>query len=158
VSEFASLVSFYRWFKVRPLDAVQIQNDGGTEYMFDKMVIHGMVLCRRPPYQVELFVGHGPGRVPSHAHPNVCSLEVALSGEIRFFVEGRIVMTDSMLQTKFDGTMSGRGAVIRIKEGVRHGAIVGDKGGAFLSVQRWLNGVRPSSVALDWEGPGFVRR
>jgi hypothetical protein len=158
VNEFSSLVGFYRWFRAQPLGLVQIQNDGGTEYVFDKMVIHGMVLCRKPPYQVELFVGHGPGRVPSHAHPNVSSIEVALSGGIRFFVEGRAVITDSMLQTRLDGTMSGLGAMVRIKEGVRHGAVVSGKGGSFLSVQRWLNGAKPSSVALDWEGPDFARR
>jgi len=122
------------------------------------MVIHGLVLCRKPPYQVEMFVGHGPGRVPGHAHPNVSSIEVAVSGDIRFSVEGREVLKDKMLETGPDGTMRAKGAMVRIKEGVKHGATVGAKGGAFLSVQRWLNDVEPSSVALDWKGPGFVRR
>jgi len=156
--KFRSLVDFYRWFLRQPLDALQILNDGGTEYGFNGMVIHGLVLCRKSPYQVEMFVGHGPGTVPGHAHPNVSSIEVALSGDIRFSVEGREVLKDEMLATALDGTMRAKGAMVRIKEGVRHGAVVGAKGGAFLSVQKWLNGIEPSSVALDWEGPGFVRR
>lgn len=31
-----------------------------------------------------------------------------------------------------------------------HGGIFGKKGGCFLSMQKWLNGVPPSFVGHDW--------
>jgi len=158
MNEFRSLIDFFRWFRCQALEDLCILNDAGTEFIFGKMIIHGMVLCRRPPYQVELFVGYGPGTVPEHAHPNVSSIEVALSGGIRFLVEDRVVLSGKMLETDANGAMRGKGAIVRIREGIRHGAVVEAKGAAFLSVQRWLNGAEPSSVALDWEGPAFARR
>lgn len=135
-----------------------IQNSGGSQYSFDGLIIQGMVLCRMPPYQAELFVGFGPGLVPNHAHPNVDSFEVALSGDIRFIVEGRLALPEEVLRSHEDGTMLAMGSMVRVRAGAWHGAMVGEGGGAFLSLQRWLNGVAPTSVALDWEGPGFGRR
>ena len=35
-----------------------------------------------------------------------------------------------------------------------HGASIGPKGGMFLSVQQWLNGVKPSCVGKDYDGYG----
>lgn len=156
--DFRLLVRFYKAFRERPFMSLLIQNDGGTEYRFGDMIIHGMVLCREYPFQVELFQGHGPGKIPSHSHPNVDSLEVALSGDIRFMVNGALVLTKDMVKTKHDGTMAALGAIVRIDRGIEHSAVIGPKGGAFLSVQRWLNGVPPTSVAKDWEGPSFVSR
>jgi hypothetical protein len=33
-----------------------------------------------------------------------------------------------------------------------HGGVVGEGGGVFLSVQHWLNGVKPHCVAADYDG------
>ena len=39
----------------------------------------------------------------------------------------------------------------RITEETVHSANFGKKGGAFLSIQHWKNGVEPASPADDWE-------
>jgi hypothetical protein len=155
---FRSLITFYTWFKEQPLLKLPIQTNGGTKYDFDGMIIHGMVLCRLPPYQVELFMGYGPGLVPSHRHPHVDSFEVAISGDVRFVVEGKVKLTDSMLAAADDGSMIALGAMVRVRPNAWHGATVGDKGGSFLSIQHWLESVPPTSVAHDWEVPNSGTR
>jgi hypothetical protein len=54
-----------------------------------------------------------------------------------------------------DGTQVVAGVQFRIRPGVLHGAVVGPKGGAFLSLQHWIEG-EPTSVGLDWLGPEHV--
>ena len=41
---------------------------------------------------------------------------------------------------------------IRVLPESKHDAKAGPKGGCFLSVQHWLNGVKPTSVGNDWVG------
>jgi len=36
---------------------------------------------------------------------------------------------------------------------VPHGAILHEGGGAFISLQRWRDGVPITSVGLDWDDP-----
>jgi hypothetical protein len=43
--------------------------------------------------------------------------------------------------------------MLRIRPTDRHGAVTGAQGARFLSIQRWMNGVSPDSVAADYEGP-----
>jgi hypothetical protein len=42
-----------------------------------------------------------------------------------------------------------------------HALIVGDKGGAFLSLEKWPDGVKPNSVTINWSGdpvdPGHLK-
>jgi hypothetical protein len=45
-----------------------------------------------------------------------------------------------------------RGERIRVRPNDLHGGIFGEGGGVFLSVQHWLNGVKPHCVAADYNG------
>ena len=42
--------------------------------------------------------------------------------------------------------------VVRVLPESPHSAIAGKKGGSFMSVQHWLNDVKPTSVGNDWQG------
>lgn len=148
--EFSNLMGFARWFLEQPVAAWRPPNNGAFQYLFGDLTISGMVLCRIPPYQVELFTGVGPGRVTEHTHPNVDSIEYALSGEVTFSLEGEIFLDNGKLAG--DGAFDSCGAMLRVRPNRWHGATVGPRGGVFLSIQKWLNGVEPSSVGTDWEG------
>jgi hypothetical protein len=99
-------------------------------------IISGICLFRAGPFQVELFIGEPNATAPRHHHPNVDSVEVLLSGEVDF-------------NTDRNELVGGR---LRILPGERHVALAGPSGVAFFSIQKWLNGVQPSTVTADWEG------
>lgn len=117
-----------------PSDALRAYLIGSTE-------IHTLVLYREGPFQLEVITSApnaGGSHIPEHAHPNVDSIDVFLHGEL-----GPL---SGILRLPF-------GAKKRIRHGVFHGASVGEAGSSILCIQHWLNGVSPTSIALDWEGP-----
>jgi len=100
--------------------------------------IAGTVLYRQYPYQVQLFITPPNTLIEEHLHPNVDSFEVYLTGDIAFTCNGHI----------FDSPKIGES--IRVKTSYWHGGKTGELGATFLSIQKWLNGAQPSSVANDW--------
>lgn len=102
-------------------------------------VISGTVLYRQPPYQVQLFIVPPNSEIKSHIHPDVDSYEVYMTGDIKFWSD------DVLYET------TNPGMFIRVHPQSPHGGDFGEKGGCFLSVQKWLNGVEPTSVGNNWD-------
>lgn len=95
----------------------------------------GMVLYRERQYQVQLFTTTEYGHVPHHTHPNVESLERLVCGKVDLNTErGNISMRK----------------LLRVGADEDHWGSI--ENGAFFSFQKWLNGVEPSSVTMDWVG------
>ena len=115
--------------------------------------VTGVTIYRSEPYQVQLFTATPNTIIPSHTHPNVDSYEVALSG-MEFYLDDKVVLPRWYANIKGNGTNlpDSHYKVVRVLPESPHSAIAGDKGGAFMSVQRWLNGVEPTSVGNDWDG------
>ena len=113
--------------------------------------VNGTVLFRKPTYQVQMFVFAPNAIIPEHIHPNVDSFEVYLSGDIVFSADGDEI-TPSFLSTRAgkDGRHVLYGHTIRIRPDTWHSGVTGPKGGVFLSVQQWLNGVAPEFIGHDW--------
>jgi mannose-6-phosphate isomerase-like protein (cupin superfamily) len=99
---------------------------------------HGVVLFRHNEFQVELFAVKPNSEIKPHIHPNVDSFEVFVSGDINFMCNDEW----------FDQNIIG--STIRVKPNSFHGGLFGEKGGCFLSIQRWLNEVKPTFVGNDW--------
>ena len=98
--------------------------------------VYGVTLYREGPFQAQLFiVKHGEGS-PEHCHPNIDSVEYGIAGADTFTSERN---------HRIHG-------LICVAPGELHTAAADEHGGAFISFQKWLNGVKPSSVELDWEG------
>lgn len=109
---------------------------------------------RDKEFQIQMFAVPGNYIIPEHTHPNVDSYEVYVGGQIKFSHNGKWTIPDSELETPLqDGTSSRRGTIIRVRPNDPHGGVIGPAGGVFLSVQRWLNGVKPHCVAADYTGP-----
>lgn len=112
----------------------------------------GAVLYRAGCWQVQLFILKPDSVIPEHRHPNVDSFEVYLSGDIEFSLDGKVMTPiGESAVPGFDGHHVYLGTSIRVVPGAWHGAKSGAKGGLFLSVQQWLNGVVPGNVGADWE-------
>lgn len=157
---FANLPEFANWLMEQPLSSLRPPKNAVYSYVTAGGAVHSLVLYRSAPYQAELFFGlpaGSEGFFPEHSHPNVDSIEVMMSGQIGFTLRGRPVNTpDEVAGIAPDGSAMLLGARVRVREGVSHGAKVGPGGGAFLSLQRWRDGVEPTSVGLDWDGPPHI--
>lgn len=100
--------------------------------------ISGTVLFRRGQYQVEQFVAEPFAEAPSHYHPNIDTIEYIVSGSLVF--------------DQSSGRACQPGDRVRVRPGEVHVARAGADGVCFISMQRWLNDVPPTSVTLDWVG------
>lgn len=157
MNQFQNLFAFSKWFLSQSLSSLRPPHNAVYFYQTEGGVVTSVVLCRVGQFQVELFVGPGPGHFPEHAHPNVDSIEMHLTGEIAFTIRGRqVIPPDRIKEIASDGASVFCGFRSRVGAGVPHGANVGPGGGAFLSIQQWRDGLQPTSVGLDWVGPPHV--
>ena len=115
--------------------------------------VTGLTIYRSGEYQVQLFTATPNTVIPSHLHPNVDSYEVALSG-MEFFLNDKVVLPRwyANMQASNSNLSTSHYEVVRVLPDSPHSAIAGDKGGSFMSVQHWINGVSPTSVGNDWDG------
>lgn len=151
---FDDLTHFAHWFLQQPIGSL---TPPGRDAVYDFDELTSMVLYRKGEYQVELFLVKPtttkmqlPGE---HRHPNVDSFEYHLSGDIRFTLNGVQTVPDEQCAALVDGVswLCGK-HLTRIKPTDWHGASMSAGSGAFLSIQKWLEGVQPTSVGMDWEG------
>ncbi len=114
-----------------------------------------VVLHREGPFQVVLCLCRPNSNITPHGHPTVDSLAFYISGQLDFQIErdGRMVNVfdpGGMIELP-DGRCALNQAMVRFMPGQRHAAKVGPLGGAFLTIQHWLDG-KPTSVERDWDG------
>lgn len=112
----------------------------------------GMVMFRQGQFQAQLFICTPYSKVPPHAHPNVDSFEMHLGGDLYFYVDGQATLPIDHLHDRRGAASRWWGRGVRVKRGQTHHLDVGQNGGAFMSIQHWLNDVKPTSVDFDWEG------
>jgi hypothetical protein len=105
-----------------------------------------IVLHREGQFQTELVISHpnSPEWPGEHRHPNVDSIEIEVYDCHGLTRNGEVV-------TKPDLVHHGRYLVHLLPTDL-HGSKANLNGISLLSCQKWLNGVAPSSVGLDWAG------
>ena len=104
--------------------------------------VTGYTINRYNQFQTQLFIASPNTEIPDHIHPNVDSFEVAISG-MTFRHSGEVIGTPETMQS---------GEAIYVAHNDWHGGVSSSTGGCFMSVQKWLNDVTPSSVERDWNG------
>ena len=116
--------------------------------------VTAILLYRRDQFQVQMFAVPEGTIIPEHTHPNVDSIEVYVGGNIHFSHSGKYVYPEDQLRPKEGslGLAMKRGMTVRVRPNDLHGGVFGEGGGVFLSVQHWLNGVKPHCVAADYNG------
>lgn len=139
---FDILATFLGWVLEQPLS--QLVPHG----VYDYGPISSLVLYRNEMLQAELFlIAPGAGFAEEHRHPDVDSYEVHVWGDICLTVNGAESVPQAI--SRADGSLC---YITHVGPTDWHGARPIPGGGAFLSVQRWLHGVVPTSVGLNWEG------
>lgn len=146
----APLEEFFDWYAQNGNTMIQAPVDGIT------FIGNGpaLVMHREPPFQVQLFVCTPNTVIPKHSHPHVESYEVNVSGDVEFLLEDQAAFPENLIGTeKKDGSGLPRfwGYRTYVGPNAKHKAIIGPRGGAFLSIQKWLRDP-PTSVDEDWEG------
>jgi hypothetical protein len=113
-----------------------------------------IVIYRHEEFQVELVAAKPYHGAPEHRHPNVDSIEVYLGGSIMLMIEGEVIIPSALAYavTPENGLSAARCMYRRIRPNEWHSGETGKHGGAFLSVQHWLNGIPPTTITDDWEG------
>jgi quercetin dioxygenase-like cupin family protein len=115
--------------------------------------VTSVLMYRENQFQIQMFIVPEGVIIPEHTHPNVDSYEVYVGGNIKFSHSGKYVLTKELEGENPDTkTALARGNVIRVKPEDKHGGVFGPGGGVFLSVQHWLNNVKPHCVAADYIG------
>lgn len=110
----------------------------------------GITVFRKPPYQVQIWTCDPNSVIPEHSHPGVDVMQIYLWGEVHLTHQGVQVVGQDMMGEK-DGQSAAYGATIHVKPGETHGAKIGPMGGAFLTIQKWIDG-EPRSVDTAWDG------
>lgn len=142
LTEFADwyLSTLYGKLSLVPHDGVSVVNPG-----------MGLTLYRQPPFQVQLFLFRPNETILEHAHPNVDSYEVYLCGQMLLTLHGKPAFREEDIKVLPDGRCAGNGQRVHIPPGAVHGGTIGPLGGAFLSIQHWLNN-NPGPIHEDWIG------
>ena len=112
------------------------------------------LLYRKANFQVELFAFPEGSIVTEHGHPNVRSYEVYVGGTIAFTLDSKWYYEGE--QGSFNQIDEDFGHALYLEESRIHGALFGQGGGTFISIQEWLNNVSPSCVGDDWNGVASV--
>jgi hypothetical protein len=146
---FDPLIAFFGWWMNETKGGLfPSVHDGVTKVGCE---FTGLVLYRQPPFQVELWIVAPNTEIPEHAHPNIDSFLVHVTGDLTVFVGEEMVLGPVQTVARPDGVCKSNGNWIRIRPGQQHAGRTGPLGAAFLNVQLWLDG-KPRSADSDWKG------
>lgn len=145
-----TLDTFANWFFTKSPRFGIIPTEGAVTYIED---VTAVLWYRHKQFQVQQFIVPPNYTIPAHTHPNVDSYELYLGGEIEFSKGGEFIISPEQARSlgKF-GEAAMRGKTLRIHPDDLHGGEFGPNGGVFMSIQHWLNGVKPHCVSQDYTG------
>lgn len=117
-------------------------------------ISYSYVLYREGQYQAELYLVRPNTSSPDHSHPGVENIIMVWGGNVNTRQNGKLLdYSQYYQQPNTDGTNQLFGKCSdKLTDGETHALIAGDKGGAFLSLEKWPEGVKPNSVTINWRG------
>ena len=150
MSQWNTLEEFVDWYKSNnyplrpPFEDPVYVNDNS----------HSYVLYREGEYQAELYLVAPNSYVPPHSHPNMENIIIVLGGEMDLR-NGK----DYYDLTNFFDAPSPTGtsklfgiSTPKMTADTPHEVNILNKGAAFISLERWMNGSIPTSATLRWNG------
>ena len=117
-------------------------------------ISYSYVLFREGQYQAELYLVRPNTSSPDHSHPGVENIIMVWGGNVHTRQNGQLFdYSEHYNEAGKNGTnklfgMSSK----KLTDDQTHALIAGDKGGAFLSLEKWPEGVKPNSVTINWAG------
>lgn len=146
-----ALAQFAKWFLNESPRFGLIPTKDSVTYIED---VTSVLWYRQGQFQVQQFIVPPNYIIPGHTHPNVDSFELYLGGQMQFTVGGEFVISEEQANSQGKhGEAVMRGKTLRVRPNDVHGGIFGPSGGVFMSIQHWLNGVKPHCVTADYNGP-----
>ena len=117
-------------------------------------ISYSYVLFREGQYQAELYLVRPNTSSPEHSHPGVENIIMVWGGNVHTIQNGELFdYTDHYKEPSKNGTNKLFGMCSeKLTDEQKHALIAGDKGGAFLSLEKWPDGVKPNSVTINWAG------
>jgi hypothetical protein len=140
------LKEFKNWFLKN--NTIQVPYDNPLMFIDG---IAGITLYKKKPYQVQLFICEPNTQITEHSHPNIDSYEMFLYG-MEFSHKGKIIIDKKMSMLRKKNIPRLANVTLRIKPNDIHGALSSNKGGSFISIQKWINDLNPTHVSKDWHG------
>ena len=113
-----------------------------------------VVLYRKGQYQVELYIADADDVTPEHNHPGIESIIMYISGDGNTTLNGNAIAdpTPFWNMTNLNGTSYLFKQRVRLDPKDTHGLSTGPRGFAFLSIEKWPDGITPTSVSVHWDG------
>ena len=71
---------------------------------------------------------------------------------MKFTHSGETVIDSEEALEEIEGMPAYAYQTIRVRPNDPHGGTASKNGGAFISIQRWLNNVEPTHVSSNWNG------
>ena len=153
--EFADVTEFLHYFLENTDCLLSVPSNTGPIVTMAQDVT-ALLVCRKGQFQVEMGIVPPDSFIPEHVHPNIDSYEVGVGGGMCLSRNGQWIVKETLdidPPSPEDPSLNRkRGAAIRVRPGDVHGGCFGTEGAVFYSVQHWLNGVKPTSVAHDYSG------
>jgi hypothetical protein len=110
----------------------------------------GLTLYRDDRFQVQMWTFPPHSEVSEHAHPNLDSVLVKVTGKFRLVLNGKWMSPRDVQRTQWRGMNTW---MTKIAANDVHGVRVGGEGASFLSITERTDGQIPESVHVVWDGP-----
>jgi hypothetical protein len=143
------LEEFAAWYKANEYPVRPPFED--CVYVTD--ISYSYVLFRQGQFQAEIYLVKPNSGSPEHSHPRVENIILFLGGDATPSHNGVDANIGAFLHAAPNGTSPIFGAMgPKITDACTHALRTGAKGAAFLSLEKWPEDVKPTSVVVNWKG------
>lgn len=141
---------FAEWYKENGFPFLPPQDNA----IFRTNNASAVVLYRKGQFQAELYIGDPSCTTPEHSHPGVESIIMYISGDGETTINSKAIIDPKPYwdMKNLDGSSVLFKQSLRLNPEDTHGLTTGPRGFAFFSIEKWPDGIDPSSVAAHWEG------
>jgi hypothetical protein len=126
---------FAAWYKQNKYPIRPPQEDS----VYVTEISMSYVLFREGQFQAELYLVKPHTWSPEHSHPGVENIIMTWGGDI-----------GTTMNDIAPAIFGNQGPTI--KDNDTHALHAGDRGGAFLSLEKWDDEIKPTSVTIRWQG------
>jgi len=141
---------FAQWYKqnnypIRP-------PAGDCVYVTDNS--YSYVVFRQGNFQAEIYLVKPNSGSPEHSHPRVENIILLWGGDAFATYDGVMVDSPAFVEPKNSDEPSPYFGAMgpKITDKHTHSLRTGSRGAAFLSLEKWPEDVKPTSVVVNWKG------
>jgi len=117
-------------------------------------ISYSYVLYREGQYQAELYLVRPNTSSPDHSHPGIENIVMVWGGDVSTSQNGKFTdLSEYYKEPSSNGTNKLFGMQSeKLTDNGFHALFAGNKGGAFLSLEKWPKDKKMTSVTIEWDG------